>query len=75
MISEDTQTILRNFSGINPSILLTGNNRIATMSVMRNILATADIEELAPFLVVSGQAQLCTLFAHYGLGHSESVWI
>ena len=45
MISEETQNILRNFSSINPSILLTGNNRIATMSVMRNILATADIEE------------------------------
>ncbi len=48
MISEETQNILRNFSSINPSILLTGNNRIATMSVMRNILATADIEEEFP---------------------------
>jgi hypothetical protein len=48
MISEETQNILRNFSSINHSILLTGNNRIATMSVMRNILATADIEEEFP---------------------------
>jgi len=48
MISEATQTLLRNFSNINQSILLTGKNRISTMSVMRNILATADIEEDFP---------------------------
>lgn len=47
-ISETTQLILRNFANINQSVLLTGNNRISTWSIGRNILVSADIEEEFP---------------------------
>lgn len=47
-ISEETQQILRNFANINQSILLKPGNRVSTMSVMRNILASADVEEDFP---------------------------
>jgi|TARA_B110000285_G_scaffold219911_1_gene271057 hypothetical protein len=47
-ISEETQQILRNFASINQSILLKPGNRVSTMSVMRNILASADVEEDFP---------------------------
>lgn len=47
-ISEQTQLILRNFANINQSLLLKPGNRISTMSVMRNILASADVTEEFP---------------------------
>ena len=47
-ISESTQLVLRNFANINQSLLLKPGNRISTMSVMRNILASADVEETFP---------------------------
>jgi len=47
-ISEQTQLVLRNFANINQSILINPGNRLSTMSVMRNILASADIEEEFP---------------------------
>ena len=43
-ISEQTQLVLRNFANINQSILLNKGSRLATMSVMRNILASADVD-------------------------------
>ena len=43
-ISEQTQLVLRNFANINQSILLSPGNRLSTMSVMRNMLASADVD-------------------------------
>ena len=48
-ISEQTQQILKNFASINQSLLLKPGQRVSTMSVMRNILASADVEEDFPF--------------------------
>ena len=47
-ISEKTQQILRNFSTINPSILLNKGHRITSMSIMRNIIVSSDVEENFP---------------------------
>ena len=43
-ISENTISILRNFSDINVNILFTGKT-LQTMSTMKNIMAKADVEE------------------------------
>ena len=44
-ISENTISILRNFSDINANILFTPGKTLQTMSTMRNIMAKADVEE------------------------------
>ena len=46
--SENTISILKNFSGINQSLLLKEGNVLKTISVMKNILAEATIEEDIP---------------------------
>jgi len=47
-LSENTLTILKNFAGINNSILVKGGNKLRTISVAKNILAEADISEEFP---------------------------
>ncbi len=47
-ISDKTLTLLKNFSSINQSILFKEGNNLRTISVMKNILAEATIEEELP---------------------------
>lgn len=47
-LSEKTNTILKNFSTINQSILFKKGNKLRTISVMKNIFAEAVIEEDIP---------------------------
>jgi hypothetical protein len=44
-LSESTITILKNFSSINQSILVKEGSKLRTISVMKNILAEAEIKE------------------------------
>ncbi len=44
-LSDNTLTILKNFAGINNSILVKQGNRLRTISVAKNILAEAEITE------------------------------
>lgn len=47
-LSEQTLKILKNFAGINPSILLRVGSLLATQSIAGNIVAEAEIEEEFP---------------------------
>ena len=47
-LSEKTVNLLMNFAGINQSILFKKGNKLRTMSVMKNILAEAEVEEEFP---------------------------
>jgi len=47
-LSDKTLTLLKNFSGINQSIYLKQGNSLRTISVMKNILAEATIDEEFP---------------------------
>ena len=47
-LSDKTLTILKNFAGINNSILVKKGNELKTISVAKNILAEADIKEEFP---------------------------
>lgn len=47
-LSDKTITLLKNFSGINQSILFKQGNSLRTISVMKNILAEATVEEEFP---------------------------
>ena len=47
-LSDKTHTILKNFAGINNSILVKQGNQLRTISVAKNILAEAEIEEDFP---------------------------
>ena len=47
-LSDQTLTILKNFAGINNSILVKKGNQLRTISVAKNILAEAIIEEQFP---------------------------
>ena len=47
-LSEKTLTLLKNFSNINQSILFTQGSSLRTISVMKNILAEATIDEDLP---------------------------
>ena len=47
-LSDNTLTILKNFAGINNSILVKQGNQLRTISVAKNILAEAEIEENFP---------------------------
>jgi len=47
-LSDKTLTLLKNFSSINQSILFKEGNSLRTISVMKNILAEAKIEEKLP---------------------------
>jgi len=44
-LSDSTLSLLKNFSGINQSILFKEGNKLRTISVMKNILAEATINE------------------------------
>ena len=47
-LTDKTLTILKNFAGINNSILVKQGNQLRTISVAKNILAEANIEEEFP---------------------------
>ena len=47
-LSDKTLNLLKNFSGINQSILFKTGNKLRTISVMKNILAEAVVEEEFP---------------------------
>jgi len=47
-LTDKTLTILKNFAGINNSILVKQGNQLRTISVAKNILAEAEIEEDFP---------------------------
>ena len=47
-LSDTTKEILKNFSEINPNLLITPGKQIKTISTMKNILATAGVEENFP---------------------------
>ncbi len=47
-LSDNTLTVLKNFAGINNSILVKKGNKLRTISVAKNILAEADITEEFP---------------------------
>ena len=47
-LSDNTLTILKNFAGINNSILVKRGSQLRTISVAKNILAEAEIEEDFP---------------------------
>jgi hypothetical protein len=47
-LSENTLTILKNFSGINQSILVKQGNVLRTISIAKNILSEAQISEELP---------------------------
>jgi len=44
-LSAETITVLKNFSSINQSILVKSGSKLRTISVMKNILAEADVKE------------------------------
>jgi hypothetical protein len=47
-LSSDTIIILKNFASINQSIFVRGGSTLKTMSVMKNVLAEATVEEEFP---------------------------
>jgi hypothetical protein len=47
-LSDNTITILKNFSSINQSILIKEGSTIKTMSILKNIYSVADVEEEFP---------------------------
>ena len=47
-LSEQTVSILKNFSTINQNILVKSGSQLQTMSTMKNILGTADVSEAFP---------------------------
>ena len=47
-LSDKTTLLLKNFSSINQSILFKSGNKLRSMSVMKNILAEATIQEDIP---------------------------
>ena len=47
-LSDKTLSVLKNFSTINQSILFKQGNKLRTISVMKNILAEANISEEIP---------------------------
>ena len=47
-LSDNTKEILKNFSEINPNLLIQPGKVVNTISTMKNILATAGVEEDFP---------------------------
>ncbi|AOV60966.1 sliding clamp DNA polymerase accessory protein [Synechococcus phage S-CAM22] len=45
VISQSTMEVLRNFCSINKSIVIKPGNQVSTLSINKNILAIADVEE------------------------------
>ena len=51
-LSDNTLTILKNFAGINNSILVKQGTKLRTISVAKNILAEAEIDEEFPVMLL-----------------------
>ena len=47
-LSEQTVAILKNFSAINQNLIIKKGSEISTVSAMKNIVATAKVEEIFP---------------------------
>ena len=47
-LSNETVSVLKNFSTINQNLVIKGGNKIATMSAMKNIVAKAEVLEDFP---------------------------
>ena len=47
-LSTRTLEILRNFASINPNIVVSQGNKLTTMSIQKNLVAKAIIEETFP---------------------------
>ena len=47
-LSESTKEILKNFSEINPNLMIKPGKQLKTISTMKNILATANVSEDFP---------------------------
>lgn len=47
-LSENTVAVLKNFSSINPNLVFKAGNKVKTISVAKNILASATIAETIP---------------------------
>ena len=47
-LSNNTTSVLKNFSTINQNLVIKEGNTIATMSAMKNIIAKAEVEETFP---------------------------
>ena len=47
-LSEQTVSLLKNFSGINQNIQFKAGNRIQTISAQKNILVSAEVPESFP---------------------------
>ena len=47
-LSEQTVSILKNFSAINQNLIIKQGSEISTVSAMKNIVATAKVEEIFP---------------------------
>ena len=47
-LSNETVSVLKNFSTINQNLVIKGGNKIATMSAMKNIVANAEVIEEFP---------------------------
>ena len=43
-LNENTLNVLKNFSGINPNVLIREGNTVKTISEARNVVATAVVE-------------------------------
>ena len=47
-LSNETVSVLKNFSTINQNLVIKSGNKIATMSAMKNIVAKAEVLEEFP---------------------------
>ena len=47
-LSNETGTVLKNFSTINQNLVIKAGNKLSTMSAMKNIVASADVQEDFP---------------------------
>lgn len=44
-LSNETREVLKNFSGINPNLMVRAGNQLGTMSAMKNIVSVANVGE------------------------------
>ena len=47
-LSNETVTVLKNFSTINQNLVIKAGSKLSTMSAMKNIVASADVQEDFP---------------------------
>ena len=66
-LSDETVSLLKNFSNINQSVLIKQGKKLRTISVMKNILAEATVEEDFPkdFAIYDLNQFLNGLFLHH----------